>query len=79
MSKNIIKDKSYEFALRILKLSRSLKKDKEYEIASQVLRAGTSIGANVEEAIGGQSKKNSIAKMFIALRGERNKLLVKVA
>jgi len=71
MSKSIIKDKSYNFALRIIKLAKSLKNEKEYELSSQILRSGTSIGANVEEAIGGQSRKDFIAKMFISLKEAR--------
>jgi len=68
---NIIKNKSYDFALRIIKLAKFLKKEKEYELAGQILRSGTSIGANVEEALGGQSKKDFIAKMFISLKEAR--------
>jgi len=69
---SIIKDKSYKFSLRIIEVYKYLKeKKKEFELARQILRCGTSIGANVEEAIGGQSKKDFIAKMFIAYREAR--------
>ena len=69
---SIIKDKSYKFSLRIIELYKYLKeKKKEFELARQILRCGTSIGANVEEAIGGQSKKDFLAKMFIAYREAR--------
>lgn len=58
---NIIVDKTYEFAKRIVKLYIYLSKEKnEYILSKQILRSGTSIGANIEEAQGGQSKcKNS--------------------
>jgi four helix bundle protein len=55
---NPVRDKSYTFALRIISLYRYLSEDKkEFVMSKQVVRSGTSIGANVEEAIGGQSKK----------------------
>lgn len=69
MDKNIIKNKSYDFALRIIKLYKYLKLDKnEYVLANQILRSGTSIGANIEEAIGGQSKKDFFAKICISYK-----------
>ena len=50
---NIIKEKSYKFALRIIELYKYLNKEKkEYVLGKQILRCGTSIGANIEEAIG---------------------------
>jgi len=69
---NIVKDKSYSFALRIIKLSRFLYVEKkEYVLSKQILRCGTSIGANVEEAIGGQTLKDFRSKMMIAYREAR--------
>ena len=51
---NIIKEKSYKFAFRIIELYKYLNKEKkEYVLGKQILRCGTSIGANIEEAIGG--------------------------
>ena len=56
---NPIQTKSYAFALRVVKLYRFLcEEQKEFVLSKQLLRAGTSIGANVEEAIGGQSDKD---------------------
>ena len=67
--KNIIKDKSFKFALRIVKLRQYLNKEKkEYSIADQVLRSGTSIGANVSEAEYAQSRADFVNKMSIALK-----------
>lgn len=56
---NVIQDKSYMFARRIIKLNKYLIDNyREYDISRQILRSGTSIGANVEEAIGGTTKKD---------------------
>ncbi len=69
---NIVKEKSYKFALRIIKLSKYLiENKKEIVLSKQVLRCGTSVGANIEEAIGGISKKDFINKMFIAYKEAR--------
>jgi len=66
---NPAKDKSYEFALRIIKLYRHLCENrKDYILSKQLVRSGTSIGANVEEALGAQSKKEFGAKMSIAYK-----------
>jgi len=71
MGKSIVKQKSYEFALQIIKLCTQLRSDRHYEISSQLLRSGTSIGANVEEALAGQSRKDFSAKMSIASKEAR--------
>jgi four helix bundle protein len=71
MAKSIIKQKSYDFALKIVRLCIMLKEDRHYEISSQLLRCGTSIGANVEEALAGSSKKDFFAKMSIASKEVR--------
>jgi four helix bundle protein len=66
---NIIVDKSKAFALRIIKLYKFLKEEKrEFILSKQVIRSGTSIGANVKEAIRGQSKADFYAKLNIALK-----------
>jgi len=72
MKENLILEKSYKFAVRIIRLYQFLKKDKnEYELSKQILRSGTSIGSNVEEAIGGSSRKDFAAKLGIAYREAR--------
>jgi four helix bundle protein len=71
MGKSIVKQKSYEFALQIIKVCAKLRSDKNYEMSSQLLRSGTSIGANVEEALAGQSRKDFFAKMSIASKEAR--------
>ena len=69
MRYNPIVDKSKKFALRIIKLYQYLVNEKrEYVLSKQILRCGTSIGANVKEAIRGQSKADFYAKMNIALK-----------
>ena len=67
MKENILKDKSYKFALRIVKLYQYLANEKkEFVLSKQVLRSGTSIGANVEEANQAQSKPDFVHKLSIA-------------
>ena len=69
---NTIQDKSYKFALRIVKLNQYLRKEKkEFVLSNQLLRCGTSVGANVEEAQGGQTKKDFFAKLSIANKEAR--------
>lgn len=64
---NAIMKKSKAFALRIVKMYKYLCGEKrEYVMSKQVLRSGTSIGANVREAIRGQTKPDFIAKMSVA-------------
>ena len=66
---NIIKDKSRDFAIRIIRLYKYLcEEKKEYVLSKQLLRSGTSIGANVSEALCGISKKDFLAKMYIAYK-----------
>jgi len=63
---NIIKDKSFAFALRIVKLYKFLVKNKEFVLSKQLLRSGTAIGALVREAEQAESKADFIHKMAIA-------------
>src|SRR5258705_6708482 len=69
--KNIIVQKSYSFALEIIRLYKSLIEKKEYILSKQILRSGTSIGANIHEAVSGQSKKDFIHKLGIAAKEAR--------
>jgi len=71
MAESIVKNKSYDFALRIIRLCTWLKEEKHFEIATQLLRSGTSVGANVEEALAGQSRKDFLAKMSLASKEAR--------
>jgi len=71
MKENLIQDKSFTFSLKIIKLYKKLLDNKEYVISKQILKSGTSIGANVEEAIAAQSKKDFISKINISLKEAR--------
>jgi four helix bundle protein len=72
MNENVIYKKVFEFAIRIVKLYKFLSNEKkEFIISKQLLRCGTSIGANVNEAISAQSKKDFISKMSIANKEAR--------
>ena len=82
MSKNIVLEKSFDFALDIVKLYLRLKNEKEYTLSNQLVRSATSIGANITEAQYSPSKKDFINKMNIALKEANEseywlKLLVK--
>ncbi|SFH92331.1 four helix bundle protein [Halpernia frigidisoli] len=68
---NLIQIKTFEFALRIIKFYSICKSQNEYILSKQILRSGTSIGANVEEAIAAQSKKDFISKLSIANKEAR--------
>jgi len=66
---NVIETKSKAFAIRVVWLARYLQEEKrEFVISKQLLRSGTSVGANVKEAISGQSKADFTSKMNIALK-----------
>ena len=66
--KNVIKDKSFDFALRIIKLYKYLQNKKEFILSKQFLRSGTAIGALVREAEQAESKADFIHKLAIALK-----------
>lgn len=68
---NIIQEKSYSFALKIVLFCRQFNKGVDYPLVQQLIRSGTSVGANVEEAIGAYSKKDFAAKMGIAYKEAR--------
>ena len=75
MAERDIEKRTFEFALRIVRLCKALAGGKVGRIlVSQVLRSGTSVGANVEEAQGAQSKADFIAKMSIARKEARESL-----
>ena len=71
MKENLIQDKSFDFALLIIALYEKFTENKEYILSKQLLRSRTSIGANVEEAIAGQSKKDFLSKINISLKEAR--------
>lgn len=71
MKHNLVQEKSYSFAIRILAVARWLRAKKEFDLGSQVLRAGTGIGSNVEEALAAVSRPDFVAKMGIASKEAR--------
>ena len=68
---NLIKENSFAFALKIIKLCQQLQNQHEYVISKQLLRSGTSIGANIEEATAAESRADFIHKMKIAMKEAR--------
>ena len=73
-SSNPVREKSFKFALMIVGLCRELQADREYVISKQLMRSGTSIGANIEEAVSAESRKDFLHKMNIALKEARESL-----
>ena len=69
---NPIREKSFAFAIRVVGLNKYLVNEKkEFVLSKQILKSGTSIGANVEEGIGGISRKDFRAKLSIAYKEAR--------
>ena len=64
----ILEEKTYSFALRIIKAYKYLADKNEYVLSKQLLRSGTSIGANCREATYAQSKQDFVSKLSIALK-----------
>lgn len=71
MKKNIVKDKSFEFALKIIDLYKILQSQNEYVISKQLLRSGTSIGANIAESEASFSRADFIYKLTISSKEAR--------
>lgn len=71
MKENLVREKSYQFALSIIDLYKILVAQQEYVMSRQLLKSGTSIGANVEEALAGQSRADFLSKMSIASKEAR--------
>ncbi|MCL2305116.1 MAG: four helix bundle protein [Planctomycetaceae bacterium] len=69
---NIILEKSFAFAVRIVNASRYLNDSKrEFVLSKQLIRSGTSVGANIEEAMGAQSDADFVSKLSIARKEAR--------
>ena len=71
MSHSPVREKSFEFALQVVEVYKVLRENREFVLARQLLRSGTSIGANIEEAIAGQSRRDFLSKMSVALKEAR--------
>lgn len=74
MKENLIKTKTFNFALKSIEVYKFLLIKNEYVLSKQFLKSATSIGANVEEADAGYSKKDFSAKMSIASKEARETL-----
>jgi four helix bundle protein len=71
-NESIIAMKAYAFALEVIIIYKYLVNEKkEFVLAKQLLRSGTSIGANVNEALSGQSKRDFVHKLSISLKEAR--------
>lgn len=65
---NLILIKSFEFAKKIIEYAELLNEEKKFILSNQLIRSGTSVGANIKEAQNGESKKDFIHKMKIAIK-----------
>jgi four helix bundle protein len=74
MKENLVREKSFEFALLSIELYKLLLEKNEYVLSKQFFRSATSIGANVEEATAGYSKRDFAAKMSISSKEARETL-----
>ena len=69
MKENVVRDKSFKFAIRIVKLSKHLVEQKrEFVLSKQILRSGTAVGALIRESEHAESKADFIHKLSIALK-----------
>lgn len=68
MGDSIIKKKSFEFALCVIRVSRLLNKNREYVLSRKLLRSGTSVGANIREALNTQTRRDFIYKFLFHRR-----------
>lgn len=73
MKESIVAEKSYQFSVRVVKLHIAICRSERYvySMSTQLLRSATSIGANIEEALGGHSRKDFASKMSIAYKEAR--------
>ena len=75
MKENIIQQRSFDFAIRVVNAFKYLQNEKkEFVLSKQLLRSGTSIGANIEESIGGASEKDFLHKLTIAYKEARESI-----
>lgn len=71
MKNNVVREKSFAFALAGVEIYKQCTSQREYVLSKQLLRSGTSIGANIEEASAAQSRADFIAKTSIASKEAR--------
>ena len=68
VKQNPIRQKSFDFALRVIKVCNILKSEKEYILSNQLLRSGTSVGAMIREAEHAESRADFIHKLSVSLK-----------
>ncbi len=69
---NVVQKKSFDFAVKAIKLSYKIQKQhKEFDLSRQLIRSSSSIGANIEESMGGQSDKDFLHKVSISYKEAR--------
>lgn len=66
--KNIVKEKSFNFAIRVVNICKELEGKREYVLSKQLMRSGTAVGALIRESEHAESKKDFIHKLAIALK-----------
>ena len=66
-----VRSQSFAFSIEVIRLFKVLESHREYVVSKQLLRSGTSIGANIEEAVAAESRKDFLHKMNIALKEAR--------
>jgi four helix bundle protein len=71
---SVAQKKAFDFSLLIIQLYKKMIEQKEFVLSKQLLRCGTSIGANIEEALAAQSRKDFVHKMSIASKEARETL-----
>jgi four helix bundle protein len=77
--KSILKDKSFDFAVQIVKLTQQIdENNKNYVLTRQILRSGTAIGALISEAAFAQSRADFVSKMSIALKANETYYWIKL-
>ena len=74
MKNSIFKEKSFNFSLEIIDLYKKLQEQKEFILSKQLLRSATSIGANINEALAGESRADFVHKMTISNKEARESL-----
>lgn len=74
MKNSLVKEKAFRFSLDMLKLYKALLSHKDFVLSKQVIRCATSIGANINEALAGQSTRDFVAKMSISSKEARETL-----
>ena len=71
MKQNVVQEKGFELAIAVIHFVKKLEHNREYVVSRQLLKCGTSIGANIEEALAAESKKDFLHKLLVATKEAR--------